>query len=236
MKKIFLLLLLLIRLDLWAGIQTWKEKNIVLCYEKEVNPFTVEYIMNLAKIIDQNFRQNQKYSGDAPLNIYIYESTANFMRERSSMWWQNFIIRSNVIYLNNVNLMLEKNFLQTLMKYLIYRVQFSTLYGDKVPEWVMTGIAVYYTDKNLFPPHNIKFSNFQEIIDRIHGYKTTEELDQINHYYYRAVKYIFDNYKEDPFFQIMGQSNNFDEWQQNFFNLTGITYNEFIQNLLIHLN
>jgi hypothetical protein len=235
MKTFLLLLSLVAPFNLTAGFHILREKECIVHYDATLNPFSVEYIVNLVKTIDRNLPAVFGLTNRTRPDLYLYNDRVRFMQERSLQWWENFQAVSNRIYLNNVDLLLEKNFLQPLVKFLVYKVTLSSLYQDKAPEWLITGLAVLYADKSLFPNRNIKFTDFPAVISRLNGYTSPEELDQVLYYCSRGVKYIIDNYTEKGLVYYLEQVRGLDEFKSRFIDLAGMTYSDFMHLLLAHL-
>lgn len=236
MKKLILLLILCLPLSLFSGFFSIKEKRYALYYPASVNPFTVEYIFNLIKTIDQDFSGTSSWTNQEDLEVFLYDSRIAFMKEQSAMWWENHQARSNRIYLNNVDLLMEKNYLHALMKFLIARINLRGHYRGRIPAWLMTGLAVRYAGKGLFSRHNVAFSGFQEVETRLTDYKSREELEAAFYLCYRGVNFLLDKIPENELNDYLKSNSTMEGFRTRFINLTGMTYAEFMQDLLPNLN
>lgn len=235
MKKLITLLILCAPLSLFSDFCSIKEKRYSLYYPASFNPFTVEYIFNLIKTIDHNFTATSRFTNQEDLDIFLYDSRVAFMKKQSAMWWENYLARSNRIYINNVDLLMEKNYLHTLMKFLIARINLTSVYRDRIPAWLIAGLSVQYAGKGLFSRQNAAFGSFQEVELSLSGYKSREELETAYYLCFRAVRFLLEKIPENELNEYLNTSRNTEEFRSRFINLTGMTYAEFMQDLLTNL-
>lgn len=223
---------LLIKTALFANFSLIKEENLNIYYSKTINPYTTEYIIKLAKTFNGNFKLTFNITNNNPINLYLYDNTVQFINEQSTMWWQNYLIKSNNIYLNNLDLLLEKNSLQNILKYLIFYVNLNYIYSDHISPWLINGIAIYYSDKGLFKKNGVILVDFNQITEKLNKFTFQEEFEQVNYYCFKAVSYMIENYNEKTFYNYINQLKNPGDYSNNFFNFFGISFPEFTQEIL----
>ena len=194
-----------------------------------MNRFSLEYIIKQARKFDINYKEVFFLTNNKTVNFYLYNDTTKFINEQKGMWGQNFIFKSDLVAINNIDLLLTKNYMQGLLKYVIFRINFLHSFENCLPAWFINGLAIYYSNKDMFQTKGLKFSSFDEFIDKLDNYTTLNEFEEVNYYCYKGVKYLMDNYGEDKVLEYIKTNNNKEEIKNNFFNSFNVTYDDFIR-------
>ncbi len=234
MKRInyIIILLFLFTLPLRGDFKLMKEGVFEFHYMSNINPFTVEYVSQISKEINLRFQETFFMTNGNNIILTMYNDMGQFLKDQSLPWWQNYTIRSNTIFLNNIDLLLEKNFLQSFLKYAIFRINFFEQYHANVPEWILIGMALLYTDKTLFPHHSMKWVNFKSVLNKLHNASSLDEFEEAHYYCMKGVEYIMKTYQEDSFIKYMNENKSLSEFEEKFFNFTGMSYSEFLDELI----
>ncbi len=231
MKKLTLLIIFIVVLVsfLYGDFKNIKEKRYNIYYEHSLNLFSLDYVVKLLSIMDDEFSKKFVFTNRELINVYLYCDTVKFMNEQKAMWWQNYEIKSNKVCINNIDLLLEKNSLHILLKYIFFKLNLKTLYNDKLPVWFINGLAIFYSDKQLFKQQSLRFTVFKEFINKLSNYTTKEQWEAANYCCYKGIKYLVDQYGEDKIREYIGSIKDEKEFRNKFFNFFGITYKEFIR-------
>lgn len=231
MKKAFIWFVFLFSFSsvLFAGFMHQEQGRFNFYYDNSLNRFSLEYIIKQIKKFDIDYKEKFPSTNNAALNIYLYNDTIKFIDEQKGMWWQNYIIKPNLIGINNIDLLLAKNSLQDLLEYVIYRINFLNSFENCLPAWFINGLAIYYTDKNMFKTKGLKFASFDEFVHKLDSYTTLEEFEEANYCCYKGVKYLMDNYGEGKVLEHIKTVNNKQEFKNKFINVFNVTYDDFIR-------
>lgn len=230
MNKILILIMLLplFNLNLQAEFKSTKEGKYNFYYDKNLNIYSLKYIIKQVNKFDKDFRKKFSFTNNNPLNIYLYNDTVKFINEQKGMWWQNYIIKHNLVAINNIDLLLQKNSLRNLVKYIIYRDSFIIFFKNRLPVWLINGLAIYYSDANMFENKNLQFVSFNEFIYKLDNYTTKEECEQANYNCCKSIKYLFNNHGEDKILKYFKTIRTRAEFKNKFFDYFKITYEDLI--------
>ncbi len=231
MKKLSIMLFsFLLSLNAYSNTE-WnnlKEKNCDFFYTYDFNLSTLEYIIKLSKIHLSSCSNEFHLKSISPLKIYIYTDIVKFMGEKNAAWWQTFVLEKDSIYIYNVQLMMQKNILNYILKYLIYNAELSIKYKNVLDEWFINGLALYFSKFPVSANSDISITSFTDFNNKLQSPETENDFKQANFLCYKAVAYLFENYDNETIINIINTAKTKDELHNSFFNRLGLTYSDFI--------
>ncbi len=189
-----------------AGLKHLTRGKYNFHYNKNFNEYSLKYIIKQTIKNDNDFNKKFSCTNKNFMDIYLYNDMIKFINDQKGMWWQKYIIKPNLAAINNIELLLQKNLLQMYLKYIIYRNCFLNTIQGRIPIWLINGLAIYYSDENIFVNRNLFFTTFDQFISKLDNFTTMEECEQANYICFKGVKYLIDNFGEDKvlrFFQIV---------------------------------
>ncbi len=208
--------------------KTIKEDNFIIHYPYNFNSYTLEYIIKLIKIDQSSFSNDFKITNKIKTEVYLYNDTVTFIQKENVRWWQNYIIKSNGFAVNNIDLLMQNNKLNLILKYLFYKFYLLKTYKNRIPAWFLNGLALYWSKLKFSNTATVNFNNFQEVIDKLKNYSFQYEYYGSNMVCLKMINYLYDNYNHYDILQLLKNSNNYKEFKVNFFNIFGISYQEFL--------
>ena len=147
------------------------------------------------------------------------------------MWWESYIFKTNFVYINNVDFLMEKNSFNLIIKYLITYRYLLVNFKEKIPAWFLKGVALYFANLT-FPASDIKFTDFKELLDKLDNYATKEEFYQANRHLYNGIDYLASNYTFDKIVKFIKNCNTTQDFEKLFFQFFGLHINEFKEIIL----
>jgi len=233
MNKYIFLIFLLCSVSLIYGAQfsLMKENEFELYYEKTLNPYTVEYAIKLLKHSKEEIVSVFKITNSVNFKIYLYADTINFISEQKGMWWESYLFKTNVVYINNVDFLMEKNCFNIIIKYLVVYRYLLEQFKNKVPGWFLKGISLYFA-KLSFPDSGIKFKNFDELLKKLENYTTKEEYQQSHKCLYEGISYLANNFTFDKLIEFINQSKSYQNFENLFFQFFGLQLSNFKEMML----
>ncbi len=229
-KRLLLIAFILIFIpELLADFKHKKRGNYNFYYDKKLNRYSLEYIISLTEIFDMECKSKIFCTNSDSLDIYLYNDTARFINEQKGRWWQKYIIKSNSAAINNIELLLQKNGLKNLLKYIIYKNNILNSFKKRLPVWFSNGLAIYYSDETLFKNKGLKFSSFEEFIKKLTDYTTKEECEQANYNCCKSIKHLVDNFGEDKILEYIRTVTTEKEFEKSFYDFFKTTYKDFIK-------
>ncbi len=209
-----------------------KEKQYNIYYEKSINFYSLEYVIKLLKDIDRDFNMIFFQTNRKNIDIYLYNDIVKFMSEQNTMWWQNYLIKSNQIAINNIDLLLQKNSMYSILKYLIFNHKLNNFYKDKFPKWFLNGLSIYFADKDLFKKGGLKFINISEVKNKLKNYVIKDEFETANCYCMLGIKYLVNNHTKEKLIEYIGVVNSGREFKKGFFDFFGISFVDYLNQFL----
>lgn len=214
-----------------AQFSLMKENSFEIYYEKRLNPYTVEYAIKLLKHSKKEIDRIFKITNSVNFKIYLYADTINFITEQKAMWWESYLFKTNVVYINNVDYLMEKNCFNLIIKYLIAYRYLLEEYKNRVPGWFLKGLSLYFA-KLTFPDSGIKFRKFDELLKKLENYTTKEEYQQSHRSLYEGISYLANNFTFDKIIEFINQSKSHQEFEKLFFQFFGLQLSNFKEMML----
>lgn len=210
-----------------------KEKEIEIFYEKEVNPYKVEYVIQVLKNTKNTLTEKFGFTNFKNFKIFIYQDTINFISDGVGKWWHNYIFKSNILYIQNIETLMQQNILHKVLCYAFSRFQIIENFDkNRIPEWFFVGLALYFSKLN-FNDQGIIFKNFNELINNLNNNSFNQEkFYQASHNIYGGISYLSERFGFDKLIELINVSQTESDFEKNFFQFFGITLNDFKEIIL----
>jgi len=208
-----------------------KNDGFNIYYKKNINYYTVEYAVKLFSKSKAEFIEAFKDVKPTNIDIYIYADTVDFISDGIGMWWENFVFKSNKIYINNIDLHMEKNSLNRIIKYSVTYKYLINSYTDIIPEWFLRSVSLYFA-KLKFPKSSSKIRDFNDIVDKIDSYTTKDECYKVNNLLYNGMEYLSNNYGFDKVVKCIQEGKEGSDFSQRFLQELGISLDEYKEIIL----
>jgi hypothetical protein len=239
MKKYIIIIFLLIcdlSLLCSADFLLYKESRFDVYFEKDYDMQVLEYLIQLMNFHDSQYSQKMSYQPSQLLKFYIYKDAYNFTKEGSGNSWQNPVIKTNQIVFSTSPLLSADKHIQNHIKYFIYRENLNEQYGNKLPSWFLNGLSIFYTDKSLFQDNSLRITNIISLNEIMVNYKTKTEYDKVNFLCLKGIKDLLELYNENVLLKFMNSVASKKEFEIKFFNHLGISYSDYIREVLFKKN
>lgn len=213
---------------------TFVDDFFVLTYPKKLPDNRVEKIISYLHYAREKNRQILNTQLSKKVKINFYPSTQIFCNETSVEWWKAGVSKSNIIHLQPVNVLLERNILKSTLIHEYTYFVIKEICTTQAPLWFIEGIASYIANeerlyRNRQVIENIKNGN-QFGISTLNQYIKSSDRLQSQQAYWQAnslVNYMVKIKGKNVLYQLLVSLHKTHNFPMTFHKIVGISLKEF---------
>jgi len=210
-----------------------KEKKFEIYYERDINPYVTEYVLNILKDSDSKITEKFNFTNSYIFKVVIYNDLINFINDRVGNFNENYVFKSNIIYIQNIELLMQQNILHSVINYALTRYQLILNFDTNIiPEWFLTGISLYISNLN-FSDSGIIFKNFDELINFLKKSSNSEKFKQACHNLYNGISYLLNRFTFEKIIEFLNNCKAKGDFENLFFQFFGLKLQDY-KNIILN--